>query len=401
MSTYIEERPARATTSRDTLAKLAAATPDSRDRYVDFLRAFSIGVVVLGHWLISVISWRGGDIRGENALDLVPLLWLATWVFQVMPIFFFVGGFSNLVSLQSVLRRGGSARLFRRSRLNRLMRPTAVFIGAWVVIALSFEYLPGAPPNVRHLAILLAVGPLWFLGVYTLMVLLTPQMVRLHTRYRLGALAGLAGLGVAVDVLRLGFGHALIGLANVLFVWLFVHQLGFFYADGTFDRQPRRLFWLMAAVGLAGLVVLTSLGIYPGSMVGRPGDEVSNMNPPTIPIMALAIWQVGLAMLLRGPVNRWLQGARVWQVVIGANAMVMTMFLWHLTAMLLTVLILYPAGFPQPQPAGWQWWLLRPVWIGALAVILAFFVSVFGRFERPRLRAPADRYWNFQDFYTL
>ena len=35
-------------------AEVAAATPDTRNRYVDFLRALSICAVVVGHWLIGL-----------------------------------------------------------------------------------------------------------------------------------------------------------------------------------------------------------------------------------------------------------------------------------------------------------------------------------------------------------
>ncbi len=398
---WVEERPAQAPTAPSTLAKLAAATPSTRDRYVDFLRAFSIGVVVLGHWLIAVVVWRGDVIRGDNVLDLVPRLWLATWVFQVMPIFFFVGGFSNLVTLESVRRRGGSAGSFVRSRLIRLLRPTGIFMVTWILAAPTFELLPGVPAGTLPLALSLAIGPLWFLGVYLLMVVLSPFTARLHARHRLKALLATGGSALLIDWLRFGLDLEPVGFLNVLVIWVFVHQMGYFYADGTFGRLPRAAFWVMALAGLAGLVVLTAWGPYPGSMVGLPGDPISNMNPPTTPIMALAIWQIGLAMLLRGPISRWLERPRIWEAVIGMNAIIMTVFLWHLTALLLTVLIVYPAGFPQPPAASAAWWLLRPVWAGLVAVILAFLVSVFGRFERPRLRARAAQYWDFSDFYTL
>ena len=35
--------------------ELATATPDTRDRYVDLLRVISLGVVVVGHWLMAVV----------------------------------------------------------------------------------------------------------------------------------------------------------------------------------------------------------------------------------------------------------------------------------------------------------------------------------------------------------
>ena len=62
--------------------------------------------MVLGHWMIGIIAWDGGIIRTTSAIGVTPLLWLATWFLQVMPIFFFVGGFSNLVAYDATRRRG-------------------------------------------------------------------------------------------------------------------------------------------------------------------------------------------------------------------------------------------------------------------------------------------------------
>lgn len=75
---------------------LARATPATRDRYVDLLRAFSIVAVVVGHWSIALIHWEDGRIFVQNAVGHQSGLWIATWVLQVMPLFFFVGGFPTL-----------------------------------------------------------------------------------------------------------------------------------------------------------------------------------------------------------------------------------------------------------------------------------------------------------------
>jgi fucose 4-O-acetylase-like acetyltransferase len=76
-------------------AELAARTTSTRDRYVDLLRAGSIIAVVFGHWFIGVIHWNHGVIRTTSAIGVTSGLWIATWFLQVMPVFFFVGGFSN------------------------------------------------------------------------------------------------------------------------------------------------------------------------------------------------------------------------------------------------------------------------------------------------------------------
>ena len=73
----IDEKDARSDTrGRRRLSELVDATPDRRDRYVDFLRALSIVVVVLRHWLGAVVEWHGGQVTGTSALNLVPDLWI-------------------------------------------------------------------------------------------------------------------------------------------------------------------------------------------------------------------------------------------------------------------------------------------------------------------------------------
>jgi hypothetical protein len=51
--------------SADELDRL---TPPSRDRYVDFLRALSIVVVVVGHWTIALIFWEDARIFVHNVV---------------------------------------------------------------------------------------------------------------------------------------------------------------------------------------------------------------------------------------------------------------------------------------------------------------------------------------------
>ena len=81
------------------LSGLAEATPSNRDRYVDFLRAFSIVAVVLGHFFIALIDWEDESIFVHNAVGHQSGLWLVTWMLQVMPIFF-VGGFANAMRVR-------------------------------------------------------------------------------------------------------------------------------------------------------------------------------------------------------------------------------------------------------------------------------------------------------------
>src|SRR5579864_6012542 len=84
----------------------SAPVPSSRDRYMDGLRALSLLVVVAWHWVFTVISWHHGPHAG-NPIGSAPGLWALTWGLQVMPLFFFVGGFAHLRTWESVERSGG------------------------------------------------------------------------------------------------------------------------------------------------------------------------------------------------------------------------------------------------------------------------------------------------------
>ena len=87
-----------------TLRALTDATPATRNRVVDFLRALAIIVVVVGHWLMAAIVVRDGDLVPNALLNIADWTHPLTWVFQVMPVFFLVGGYANAASLASPRR---------------------------------------------------------------------------------------------------------------------------------------------------------------------------------------------------------------------------------------------------------------------------------------------------------
>jgi uncharacterized protein len=67
----------------------------------------------------------------------IPGLWPVTWTGDVMALFFFAGGYANWVSLTSSLHRGESRGTFLARRVRRLLRPTFVFLGAWLASAVG------------------------------------------------------------------------------------------------------------------------------------------------------------------------------------------------------------------------------------------------------------------------
>lgn len=361
---------------------MAAATPAGRDRYVDLLRVASLGAVVCGHWLMAAVS---GDGIG-NLLAVLPPLQVLTWALQVMPVFFFVGGFSHALSYRSLARRtdGPVYAAFLRARLQRLLRPTLVFVLVWSVLALGVQLAGGGDGRLTGAALRVVTQPLWFIGIYLAMVAFTPPLLRLHERHGWAAFAGLVAAAALVDVLRFALGVPYVEFLNFAFVWLAVHQLGFLRADGRIRRPA-----LLAAAGLAGAVLLVAYGPYPLSMVGMPGERVSNMAPPTFALLCHGMWLVGAVQLLARPATAWLRRPRVWRGVVAANGIAMTAFLWHLSAMLGVYGVQLALGLALPAPASAAWWAQVPLRVLAAIALTGLFVALFRRFEAPARPAPA------------
>lgn len=396
------------------LDAVVARTPVTRDRYMDFLRAFSIAAVVVGHWTIGIIWWENGLIYLTSAIGATSGLWLATWVLQVMPIFFLVGGFANLVAYDAFRRRGESTWTFIRSRIQRLLRPSLIFLSLWVAIQVGLHLADVGRPSgpviwgetrllrgMNPPAATLPFGPLWFLGVYLVVVAVSPLTIRLHRRFRWWVPGFLVAGTIVVDVIGFGLGIHRFRYLNIAFVLLLPHQLGHFYADGTLGRIPRKVFWAMALGGIGALLLLTTpwlfewfggdarfrwfptIGHYPKSILGTDAEPISNAYPPTVCFMLVGLWTISAAMLLRDRLTRWLQRIGPWKATILGNRVIMTLFLWHMTAYLLAIFGLWPLGFGREHDTTARWWMERPLWIAAPGLVLAVIVWLVGRYERP------------------
>lgn len=152
---------------------------------------------------------------------------------------------------------------------------------------------------------------------------------------------------------------------------------------------------LLAGAGLVGAALLVAVGPYPLSMVGMPGEKVSNMAPPTLALLCHGLWLVGAVELLRAPATRLLARPRVWRGVVVASGFAMTAFLWHLTAMLGVYGALLALDVPLPEPATAVWWAQVPLRLAVAATLTALLALLFRRFERPGTPAApaAPRRW--------
>ena len=183
-----------------------------------------------------------------------------------------------------------------------LLGPTAVFAVVWTLVEVALRLLVPGYSGVLEVALVVFV-PLWFLAAYLWVVLLVPLTARAHRRGacwwwpRRRRRAG-RPWPVRLRVAALGY-------LNTALVWVFAHQLGYGWRDKSL--QPARRRWALALGGLCALVVITSLGVYPRSLVALQGQERSNMFPTTAGVAALAVLQTGVATLLAAAISRWLR----------------------------------------------------------------------------------------------
>lgn len=368
---------------------LAAATPADRNRVVDFLRAAAILTVVLGHWLMAAVMVRDGKLVPNAVLNIAPWSHPLTWVFQVMPLFFIVGGYANGLSWRSARRRGETYATWLRARLQRLAAPVVPLLLVWLAIA-SIAYAAGVPGATLRTASQVALVPTWFLAAYIVVVAVAPLLLAAWERLGWWSVGAGLALGSLVDWGSIAGDNHWVGFANYLVVWATVHQLGFAWLDGSLATTGRRA--SLAAVGLVGLAALVWAGPYPVSMIGVDGAVLNNSYPTRVTLAFLGMVQAGVVLLAERRLALLLERPRVWAVTVAVNLRIMSLYLWHLTAMVLVIgMSLLAGGFGlRATPLTGSWWTTRPVWFAVLGAVTSGLVLLFGRFEKPiRDRRPA------------
>lgn len=336
-----------------------------RDLTLDLARVVCVLFVIVVHLVqVGIGPGPDGGLAASRPAEEQPWFNAATWVGQIMPLFFVVGGFASVTGWRSWTAKGGHAAGFVRTRTLRLAQP-ALPLFIFFAVVLGVATAAGLPDQLVADAAIGAGSPLWFLAAYLLCQAAVPLLAACHARRPVLTLLTLAMGVVLVDAVRFSTGIPEIGLLNLLFVWPLIQQFGFWYADGWFDRRhPLSLVAIAAACYLL-LWPLTSLGPYSASMLG-------NLNPPTVPLVILGIAQACLLRLLK-PVLARLMALRAMQgVVFVLGSRLMTIYLWHLPVMLaLTgVSLLIPGAAPAPASPAW-WWSRPILFIVVLGVLLA------------------------------
>lgn len=343
---------------------------------IDLVRVFAIGVVVVIHWISVRVTVTDGVVRGDSALHGRPL-WALSWLIQVMPLFFLAGGFANTLIVDRWRTTGASYGEYLGPRARRLVTPVLALIA---VLTPVIGVLGGYSERTAATAAHVVASPLWFLAVYLIAVAAAPGAVFVHDRVPLLLPAVLLGCSIVVDALRFG-GDGRFAESNLLFVWMFCHQLGVLHARGLLRRVADAGVLLIAVLGVCSLAVMAGPGPYFPTTFGMADAPVSNLAPPTSAISILAVVQLALLTLVDRRVTGWEPRRSLRRVITAIVPVLMTIYLWHVpvNAMLTGLAILAPSRLLPADPQ--LWWETRPLWIMFGAVVLILVVRISMRWD--------------------
>jgi peptidoglycan/LPS O-acetylase OafA/YrhL len=363
----------------DSAARATSSSIDisKRDLTLDIARVFCVVLVVVIHLLMVGVGTGPDGLVISRPLENQSWFWMATWVGQIMPLFFVVGGFASLTAWRSLQRRGGDAPDYVRNRVLRLAQP-ALPLFLFYVVVVGAATLIGIDPALLDAVVSGAGFPLWFLAAYTACQALVPVMAGLHARAPKRTLVVLLAIVIVVDAVRFLVGIPEIGLPNMVFVWLLAQQIGFWYADGWFaDRNG----WQLAGITVASYAVIAAISLPEG---WYSNDMLANLNPPTLPLVFLALAQACILRALKPWLAKLMTTHAARAVVFLVGTRLMTIYLWHLPIiiMLSGLALLIPGASPEPSTAAW--WLSRPIFFVLVFAALFGLSFLVARWEAPR-----------------
>src|SRR5882757_4922253 len=320
-------------------ADIEASTPADRDRAIDVIRIVSLVGVVVGHAVMATSVIAGDVFIWDNLLTTSVVFQALTWVFQIMPLFFFAGVAASVNSY----RPGGSWGGWLLKRCTRLYRPVFYYLAFWGVALVGLKHV--LPQHVYEPVAGISIQLLWFLGAYVLMLASVPLLTRITSLPRLIAAVGVTYAVVAiVDYLRVTDpGWTALSYVNFT-AWLIPGMFGVAYRRGLLGaRAALRL----GVVTLGVNVALYLFGPYQLSLVGIDAEGLRNMTPPSLLLAGHAIMLCAFAIGAAPTIARWAGRPRVWRLAVIGNTGAMTLYLWHMPVLLGVHLAFDYLGLPR------------------------------------------------------
>ena len=264
----------------------------ARELSADLYRVVAVIVVVIGHWLVSAVTFHDGQFGNDYPLDALPWTRWLTLVFQVVPVFFLVGGYASAASWTRWREAGGRRWTeWVRNRLAAILGPTTAYV--MLVLVPPWRCWNGWASDGRRCGSAAGRSPC-ICGLCR-----CTSRADADTRRDGGTPAmGVAGACRAGDrscarrhrgARRASAGQS--ATANYLLCWGAIYQAGICWRGGALaGRRPV----LIAAGGALVLATLLGLRCYPISMVGSPGATEQNNFPPTAALVSFAAVQAAV-----------------------------------------------------------------------------------------------------------
>ena len=375
--------------SRLSPSEVARLTPVGRNRAVDLYRALAMIVVAIGHWLGMVVVLHDGELVGGNLLDFSPEYGWITWIGQVMPLFFFVGGFASATSLVSAERRGMRPADWVVTRLHRMVTPAAALGAFWIAglaiaAALGGFGVAGSAPRERRsrsgssptTRSTRPSRPTRSVGSGSDRRSSSPGLAAL---FMLGEAASFADVPV-------------LGQLNWIVGWLGFQVAGFAWQQGRLPTG-RRLAVLAGSMWVAAIAAV-HLGPWPSVMLHHGGLEHSPTHPPSTALLLFGLAYSFTAAAFAPAVDRFLaRSTRAWQMTIAANGVAMSVYLWHMTAAIVVAGAALGLGLiPTVEAGTTAWWMTKPAFLLVNLLVLVPIVRLVSPIEQRALLGGA-RVW--------
>jgi hypothetical protein len=228
-------------------------------------------------------------------------------------------------------------------RCTRLYRPVFYYLAFWISALAILRYF--LPEHVYEPIAGISIQLLWFLGAYVLVLAAVPLLARITTTGGLvGAVAGTYAFIAMIDAIRItDHGPPGLGFLNLL-AWLIPGMLGVAYRRHLLGGRAAMM---LGAVMLSVNLALLWLGPYELSLVGIDTQQLKNMTPPSLLLAGHAIMMCAFAIAAAPAIARWACRPRVWWLTAIGNSGAMTLYLWHIPALLFMHLAFDYLGHPR------------------------------------------------------
>ncbi|OBG84889.1 acyltransferase [Mycobacterium sp. E802] len=324
-------------------AEVEAQTPPDRDRAIDVIRIVSLVGVVFGHTIMATSTIRDDVFIWSNLLTASTVFQALTWIFQIMPLFFFAGVAASVQSWRPGSSWGG----WLLKRCTRLYRPVFYYLAFWTAALAVLRFV--LPEHVYEPVAGISIQLLWFLGAYVLVLAAVPLLARITTTAQLaGAIISTYAFIAVIDAVRINLdGYATLGYLNTV-VWLIPGMFGVAYRRNLLSSGAA----LKIGVGMLGVnLALLYFGPYELSLVGIETQQLKNMTPPSLLLAGHAIMMCAFAIAAAPAINRWAQRPRVWWLTAIGNSGAMTLYLWHMPLLLGVHLVFDYLGLDRYDPS--------------------------------------------------